>query len=230
MIFHNEAYANSSGDEQTPSNEVPGSAFCEPGDASLLPQRNQTIVSAILTAIKSAASSAKRTIQKRNERSAFNDEMDSEASEMLDSETEPCLMMGNVLEEASIPDSHSHNMVSSTNSLVMVTAADGAQNKEGDSLHNLCEAIANRQKIEQQTNLMLSNHIRMPHAEAAADQSNHESVDDVSSLSERVPTDNVIDHVIHVDNLVTRLLKVLRIIQNENDKCVQGLVAEKSVE
>lgn len=220
VIYHNEAYTNSSGDEQSPCDVVRKTI-----DDSHHSQRNQTIVSAILTAIKSAASSARKTIQKKNERNSFNDELDSEASEMLDSETEPCLMMENVLEEISIPYSQSHNMVSSTNSLQMITAADVTQTKDGDSLHNLCEAIANRQKIEQQTNLML-NH-RNINNETMNEQNNLESIDDVSSLSERMPTENVIDRVIHVDNLVTKLLKVLRIIQMENDKHVEKFIAEK---
>lgn len=183
-------------------------------------------MTAILTAIKSAANSAKKSIQKRSEKNAFNDELESEASEMLDSETEPCLMMENVIEEASIPDSNSQNMISSTNSLKMVTATDATLNKDGgDSLHNLCEAIENRQKIEQQTNLMLNN--RNANNETLNEQSNLESIDDVSSLSERIPTENVIDRVICVDNLVTKLLKVLRIIQMENDKYVEKFINEK---
>lgn len=38
---------------------------------------------------------------------------------------------------------------------------------------------------------------------------------------------SLVDQVIDVDNLVTKLLKVLRIIQLDNDTCIQELREEK---
>lgn len=76
---------------------------------------------------------------------------------MLDSETEPCLMMENVLEDVTMPDSHSHNMVSSTGLMMsqIDVKTDAGMDKEEESIFNLSQAIANRQKIEQQTNLIM---------------------------------------------------------------------------
>lgn len=161
----------------------------------------------------------------------FGDDLESDSTEMLDSETEPCLMMENVLEDVSMPDSHSHNMVTSTNSLLMVSAPSNDMNKDEESLHNLCEAIANRRKIEQQANLMMMTQ----HRSVDGDQSNsddaisdgRESIADIPSISENCTVQHLVDHVINVDNLVTKLLKVLRLIQIENDNCVQRLISEK---
>lgn len=78
---------------------------------------------------------------------------------MLDSETEPCLMMDNVLEDVTMPDSHSHNMVSSCTGIIsqleipteLVIPASG-----DESLHNLSQAIVNRQQMELQISNMQS--------------------------------------------------------------------------
>lgn len=82
---------------------------------------------------------------------------ESDSTEMLDSETEPCLMMENVLEDVTMPDSHSHNMVSSTGLMMsqIDVKTDAGMDKEEESIFNLSQAIANRQKIEQQTNLIM---------------------------------------------------------------------------
>lgn len=161
----------------------------------------------------------------------FGDDLESDSTEMLDSETEPCLMMENVLEDVSMPDSHSHNMVTSTNSLLMLTAPANDMNKDEESLHNLCEAIANRKKIEQQANLMMMTQHRGvdgdPSNSDDAISDGHESIADIPSISENCTVQHLVDHVINVDNLVTKLLKVLRLIQIENDNCVQRLISEK---
>lgn len=56
-----------------------------------------------------------------------------------------------------MPDSHSHNMVSSTGLLLsqIDLKTDAGMDKEEESIFNLSQAIANRQKIEQQTNLIM---------------------------------------------------------------------------
>jgi len=39
----------------------------------------------------------------------------------------------------------------------------------------------------------------------------------------------VVDQVIEVDTLVTKLLKVLRLVQLDNDNCIQQLIVDKWV-
>lgn len=46
-------------------------------------------------------------------------------------------------------------------------------------------------------------------------------------LTDYCPAVSLIDQVIDVDNLVTKLLKVLRIIQLDNDTCIQDLKEER---
>lgn len=142
-----------------------------------------------------------------------------DSSEMLDSETEPCLMMENVLEDVSLPDSHTHNLISSA---MLPSIHSHDDDTQEDSLHNLCEAIANRQKIEEQTTLMMMQ--QSIHSER---ESNDRELMNSSVCDAEVPVQILVDHVINVDNLVTKLLKVLRIIQIDNDQCIQQLINEK---
>lgn len=48
-------------------------------------------------------------------------------------------------------------------------------------------------------------------------------------LTDYCPSVDLVDQVIEVDNLVTKLLKVLRIIQLDNDTCIQELKEERYV-
>lgn len=232
VIYHNEAYANSS-DESSPECERVADKTVAGRDDSLSPQRNQSFIAAVINAIKSAANTAKQSVHKKSigeHTPTFGDDLESDSTEMLDSETEPCLMMENVLEDVSMPDSHSHNMVSSTNSQLMVTGPTNDMNKDEESLHNLCEAIANRKKIEQQANLMMMQHRGIDCEPSNSDDvisDGRESIADIPSISENWTVQHLVDHVINVDNLVTKLLKVLRLIQIENDNCVQRLISEK---
>lgn len=50
---------------------------------------------------------------------------------------------------------------------------------------------------------------------------------DMPSLCEIFPSFSLVDQVIEVDNLVTRLLKVIRIIQLENDDCMNELQEQR---
>lgn len=146
---------------------------------SLSPQRHQSFIVAVISAIRNAASNAKHSVvhQPHRQTTATATTIDeageeSDSTEMLDSETEPCLMMENVLEDVSMPDTHSHNMVSSTgmlmsgaSSLQQPPEADAEEHtshdvrtsmdREEESIHNLSQAIYNRQKIEQQTNRIM---------------------------------------------------------------------------
>ena len=232
-MYHNEAYDNSSL-EGSPESEVPHDIGKAISDGSLSPQRHQSFITAVINAIKSAASTAKQTVKKPNAMSSMisNGEEESDATEMLDSETEPCLMMENVLEDVSMPDSHSHNMVSSANAMMLTSQMEPctAMDKDEQSLYNLCQAIANRQQIEQQTTLMMMNpHLNVIDRTNSDDASIHESLADMPSISEYCTAQTVVDQVIDVDNLVTKLLKVLRIIQMDNDNCIQQLIVDKYV-
>lgn len=213
------------------------------GSTDRSPVRHQSFIKAVLSAIKSAAITAKGSVNKKpnNTSSIISPrEMDeSDTTEMLDSETEPCLMMENVLEDVSMPDSHSHNMVSSTNGIPLASQSDDrteadtidqrVMNKEEESLYNLCQAIANRQEIEHQTNLiMMHKHVNgTERTISISEEPNmHESMYDVPSISE-YSAQTLVDQIIDVDNMVTKLLKILRIIQIEDDHCIQRLIGEK---
>lgn len=102
--------------------------------------------------------------------------------EMLDSETEPCLMMEHVLEDVVVPDGHSHNMISSGHSLTRLT--------HSESLNNLSQAILNRQLSEQ-------------------DGMKGSFMSDTSAAADFCHPVTLVDQVIEVDNVITRLLKVI---------------------
>ncbi|CAH1969514.1 unnamed protein product [Acanthoscelides obtectus] len=132
VIFHNEAYKNSSSSpESTP--ERSRRYFV---DKTPSPQKGSSFVSAVINAIKNAAQSpftrdvSKDTIS--TERSSSN--------EMLDSETEPCLMMEHVLEDVVIPDGHSHNLISSGHGSLL-----SSRLTHSESLKDLSQALFSRQ-------------------------------------------------------------------------------------
>lgn len=158
---------------------------------------------------------------------------------MLDSETEPCLlMMDNVLEDVTMPDSHSHNLVSTSSQLILSqieTPSDLI--KDDDSFNNLSQAIVNRQQIEFETSIMsrsnpmIESHMLTEHSNSVSDDvSGHESIAEMPSMmGEYCTAQTLVDQVIDVDNLVTKLLKVLRIIQMDNDNCLLELINDKYV-
>lgn len=150
---------------------------------------------------------------------------------MLDSETEPCLMMENVLEDVTMPDSHSQNLVSTSqlmHSQIEIVTSPVQQHDDCNdgSLDNLSQAIANRQQIELQTYAMA---VRRHNSErnSTSDDMSQESGADVPSIGDFCTAQSIVDQVIEVDNSITKLLKVLRLIQMENDNCIQELVTDK---
>ncbi|EDV97750.1 GH17040 [Drosophila grimshawi] len=166
---------------------------------------------------------------------------DSDSTEMLDSETEPCLlMMDNVLEDVVQPDSHSHNMVSSCTGMIsqielptelisqcsqQPTTANGGD----DSLQQLSQAITNRQQMEMHVHklsVLPMNNNRDPCN--TEELSCHDSLAELPSLMEYSTAQAVVDQVIEVDTLVTKLLKVLRLVQLDNDNCIQQLIVDKN--
>lgn len=224
-----------SSEDGSPESEQPQAVF-DGAKGSMSPQRHQSFIKAVLSAIKSAAITAKSSVNKKptNDGSvATENEVDeSDSTEMLDSETEPCLlMMENVLEDVPMPDSHSHNMVSSHNGVTLNSqehnrneeedVAKPTMNRDEESLYNLCQAIANRQEIEHQTNLMMHKRTNRMQSSLSTDTSVNES------MSECYSAQALVDQIIDVDNLVTKLLKILRIIQIEDDHCIQRLIGEK---
>uniref|UniRef100_W8ASM2 Uncharacterized protein n=1 Tax=Ceratitis capitata TaxID=7213 RepID=W8ASM2_CERCA len=236
----------------------------QPSDGSLSPQRNQSFIAAVISAIRNATTPSSKKLLARNNgkrisidnvgavelqngqgsikmNNNYNGETqngggdDSDSTEMLDSETEPCLMMDNVLEDVTMPDSHSHNMVSSCTGIIsqleipteLVIPASG-----DESLHNLSQAIVNRQQMELQiSNMQSVQKATMQLNQCERDNSDdvsHDSVAEMPSLMEFCTAQAVVDQVIEVDCLVTKLLKVLRLIQMDNDNCIQQLIVDKN--
>lgn len=207
------------------------------------PQRGQSFLTAIINAIKNATTSNKQNQQQQQMTVKRDDDDDS--TEMLDSETEPCLMMENVLEDVTMPDSHSQNLVSTTNNSQQIMLSQieipseilkssssliqqQQQNCDDGSLDNLSQAIVNRQQIELQTHAM-STTTRRQNSErnSTSDDMSQGSGADIPSIGDFCTAQMIVDQVIEVDNSITKLLKVLRLIQIENDNCIQELVIDK---
>ncbi|KAJ8918872.1 hypothetical protein NQ315_011164 [Exocentrus adspersus] len=203
VIFHNEAYNNSnSSPELTP--EKSRKMFI---DKTPSPQKGSSFVSAVINAIKNAAAQSPFSVRDISKDNLCTDR--SSSNEMLDSETEPCLMMEHVLEDVVIPDGHSHNMISSGHGSMI-----SSHLTHSESLKDLSQAILNRQMSEQATI-------------SFGGSLNNSFTSDLASLSDLFPSISLVDQVIDVDNLVTRLLKVIRIIQLENDDCMNELQEQR---
>ncbi|XP_063225994.1 uncharacterized protein LOC134532896 [Bacillus rossius redtenbacheri] len=80
-----------------------------------------------------------------------------------------------------------------------------------ESLHNLSRAIASRQRCER-----------------GGGERGVPGAGLLSPAEDFLPTLTLVDQVIDVDNLVTKLLKVLRIVQLESDSCVEELRDERT--
>lgn len=120
VIFHNEAYNQSSSSvESTPekSRQFSIEQKQSPNGKGLHKLQNNcflrfyfevsagsSFVSAVINAIKNAASG--KDVSKKKDNISLCDQ--SSSNEMLDSETEPCLMMEHVLEDVVIPDGSSN--------------------------------------------------------------------------------------------------------------------------
>ncbi|KAJ8955167.1 hypothetical protein NQ318_009060 [Aromia moschata] len=203
VIFHNEAYNNSSSSpESTP--EKSKQMFV---DKSPSPQKGSSFVSAVINAIRNAAAQSPFAVRDISKDNLCTDR--SSSNEMLDSETEPCLMMEHVLEDVIIPDGHSQNLISSGHGSMI-----SSRLTHSESLKDLSQAILNRQKSEQ-TSMSFAGSLTTSFTS------------DLTSLSDLFPSISLVDQVIDVDNLVTRLLKVIRIIQIENDDCMNELQEQR---
>ncbi|CRK96188.1 CLUMA_CG009617, isoform A [Clunio marinus] len=227
IVFFNDAYSNSN--SESPEYESP-STSCEKS-----PTKGQSFLTAIINAIRNATTSTTKTSNEKKEMV----EEDEDSTEMLDSETEPCLIMDNALEDVQLPDSHSQhsqNLVSS--SQIMISQIEvpseifktSLNDDDDGSLDNLSQAIANRRQIELQTGAMATRSaLRQDQSNTSDDIScGQESVAEVPSIGDFCTAQALVDQVICVDNSVTKLLKVLRIIQMDNENCIQELVTDKN--
>lgn len=199
-IYHNEAYSNSESSEGSPVK----STASHRSKRTPSPKRGATFISAVITAIKNAAA---QTAIRANSIAAtgLTDSEDTDSGDLLDSETEPVLMMENVLEDVTLPDTHSVNMVSSAHSSLMASSLMG---HSSESLNNLSQSIIARQKQERQI----------------AAQMNDKSVQLGGTQTQPV---SLVDQIIDVDNMLTKLLKILRIIQIDNDSYLNELQDER---
>ncbi|XP_017071285.1 uncharacterized protein LOC108107957 isoform X2 [Drosophila eugracilis] len=234
-------------------------------DGSLSPQRNQSFIAAVIGAIRQATTHSGKRLSLRHagkkngvgsgsaqgvataptghEPQGNGD--DSDSTEMLDSETEPCLlMMDNVLEDVVHPDSHSHNMVSSCTGMIsqielpteLISQCSHQINMNGgtggdDSLQQLSQAITNRQQMElhmHKINGMPMNPRDQCNTEELSCHDSLAELAELPSLMEYSTAQAVVDQVIEVDTLVTKLLKVLRLVQLDNDNCIQQLIVDKN--
>ncbi|KAJ8681218.1 hypothetical protein QAD02_017005 [Eretmocerus hayati] len=227
VIYHNEAFSRSNSSvESSPVSSKHSLKDCTPS-----PKRG-SFVSAVIGAIKNAAThpfATKQVNEKKSEpsKAVRKDVSVESSSEILDFETEPCLMMENVLEDVSLPDTYTHNMISSCDSLRRVMSVPENANEhnlrktrlngESSSLTNLTQAILHRRKVEDEEE---------ENCESMA-ESEHGPSDHPLPASEYPSVTSLVDQVIDVDNFVTKLLKVLRIIQLDNDTCIQELRDEK---
>lgn len=223
IVYFNDAYSNSSSGNGSPEYETATNS------SNKSPQRGQSFLSALINAIRNATSSKPSQDKKESP--------DDDSTEMLDSETEPCLIMDNVLEDVRLPDSHSQNLVSTSQMVlsqieVPSEMIQSLPNGDDGSLDNLSQAIANRQQIELRTGAMATRSaLRQQQSErnsTSDDISGQESVGDIpSDIGEFCTAQSLVDQVIEVDNSVTKLLKVLRLVQMDNDNCIQELVTDK---
>ncbi|XP_017043215.1 sporulation-specific protein 15 isoform X2 [Drosophila ficusphila] len=230
-------------------------------DGSLSPQRNQSFIAAVIGAIRQATTHSGKRLSLRQagkkngvgsgstqavSTGATGQETqgngdDSDSTEMLDSETEPCLlMMDNVLEDVVHHDSHSHNMVSSCTGMIsqielpteLISQCSHQNNINGDdSLQQLSQAITNRQQMEMHMHKMNGMPMNIRDQCKTEELSCHDSLAELAelpSLMEYSTAQAVVDQVIEVDTLVTKLLKVLRLVQLDNDNCIQQLIVDKN--
>ncbi|XP_076166372.1 microtubule-binding protein cornetto isoform X2 [Ptiloglossa arizonensis] len=228
VIYHNEAYSRSNSSiESSPVSSKHSLKECTPSPKS------GSFVSAVIGAIRNAAThpfATKNTDKKPTLESAkqiYKELSMESSSDLLDFETEPCLMMESVLEDVPLPDTYSHNMVSSSDSLRRALSfpetVDESNlkktriNDECSSLTNLTQAILHRRKVENEED-----------DDCDSISESDTGTNDGPLASDYCPAVGLVDQVIDVDNLVTKLLKVLRIIQLDNDTCIQELKEEKS--
>lgn len=203
VIFHNEAYSHSQSEDNSPDYPTPPKPGI--GDLNASPKRGASFLNAILGAIRNATQSPFAS-GKKSPSSCTQADQSSDSLGLLDSEMEHNLALETVAEEDPLflPDYIEVNKEDSI-TLTPFHESKSTPNKlcHSDSLQNLSAAILARQQVEK--------------------------IERNKSPESAIPIEvnSLVDQVIDVDNLVTKLLKVLRIVQMENDACVDQLQDQK---
>ncbi|TGZ37628.1 Uncharacterized protein DBV15_03340 [Temnothorax longispinosus] len=217
VIYHNEAYSRSNSSvESSPVSSKQSLKERTPSPKS------GSFVSAVISAIRNAATHpfAARNIDKKSSldssKQIYKELSMESSSDLLDFETEPCLMMESVLEDVPLPDTYSHNMISSSDSLRR--ALSFSETSDEHNLRKTKRSCIVVRQVEDEGDDDCD----------SVSESDTGTNDGPVPLTDYCPSVDLVDQVIEVDNLVTKLLKVLRIIQLDNDTCIQELKEEKS--
>ncbi|XP_046391508.1 pneumococcal serine-rich repeat protein [Ischnura elegans] len=253
VIFHNEAYTQSSSVEASPEKKrtVPADGTMAPhASTAPHPQRpsrrrspaspgaGASFVSAVISAIKSAAApfsyrASTTTPQQRHDVSSSSEPTapaQGDESEIVDEPPSEECGLTLSLEECTLPPPPPGRLAGS------------------ESLQNLSRAIMQRQVTEneeEEDSLPLSpphtsplSSSSSPSEDVTADGGASSAAKGVTGASEgqsnpltpppNSGADSLVDQVIEVDNLLTKLLKVLRIIQMENDSYMEEMNEERA--
>ncbi|XP_044015297.1 MATH and LRR domain-containing protein PFE0570w [Aphidius gifuensis] len=245
VIYHNEAYCKSnSSNESSPvsSTTTPSitatTTTTTTASKNINVKKNNSFVSAVLCAIKNAAQQPFLRQQNNNKKLLFHELSMESSTDMLDYETEPCLMMESVLEDVPANDYHTKNMLSSCDSLrhLIYNNKDDDEDDENDedndddtSLINLTHSLLNNK--QQKNDYCNDNNIDNDDSISFSDNNHSHDINDDKNIStiDYCNAVNLVDQVIDVDNFLTKLLKVLRIIQLDNDTCIKELRDEKLI-
>ncbi|XP_021918732.1 uncharacterized protein LOC110829379 isoform X2 [Zootermopsis nevadensis] len=217
VIFHNEAYSKSNSSvEASPERMSVNRPSEQPtfgAQRTPSPKRGASFVSAVISAIRNAAvGGAGKRAGLQNEETAQEVPQDAyeEMSKVEEHEKDLNKTEEQDSEETELNHRCSNGSISST------------RLANSESLQNLSQAILNRQ------------HFEMAQADGSCCRVDLTAIDyGVSGmevlppLEDCFPAITLVDQIIDVDNLVTKLLKVLRIIQLENDTCVDELHDER---
>ncbi|KAG8225488.1 hypothetical protein J437_LFUL009481 [Ladona fulva] len=250
VIFHNEAYTQSSSVEASPEKKrtnLPAGESCEEGSYQTVstqvpthpprpsraphrrspasPAAGASFVSAVISAIKSAAA----PFSYRSTTTTVPQD--------VSSSSEPSLT----------PAHEADNSEAGTDLPEDLPEMPPTRLAGSESLQNLSRAIMQRQVTEneeEEDSLPLSPPHTSPLSSSSSpsdataedgerrrDKEKDRSKGEGRSTLTPPPTsgaDSLVDQVIEVDNLLTKLLKVLRIIQLENDACIEEMQEERS--
>lgn len=216
VIFHNEAYSKSNSSvEASPERMSVNQPSEHPSfDAQRTPspKRGASFVSAVISAIRNAAAggAGKRAALKNEEAAQEVQEPHKGISDVEVHEEE--------LNKTVVQDSEDTclNTCHSTGNVINTALVNS------ESIQNLSQAILNRQQFErvQTDGSCCSDDLMTVDYEQSG-------IELLPPLEDYSPAITLVDQIIDVDNLVTKLLKVLRIIQLENDTCVDELHDER---
>jgi len=213
VIFHNEAYSKSNSSVEASPERTHANRLSEQPSSDAQhtpsPKRGATFVSAVISAILNAA------IGGAGKQAALKNEGTVQEVQDAHGEVEEDVKDLNKRMEQNREDtcSNPHTSPGSVANTCLVNS---------ESLQNLSRAILNRQQVEleQDDGSCCTDNL-------IAGDYDGSSVDLLPALEDCSPAITLVDQIIDVDNLLTKLLKVLRIIQLENDTCVDELHDER---